>query len=291
MAKRGTDRKKSNWTVEQRYRFIEFRLFWTGNINRSDLTDTFGISKQQATNDLASYIDGRKRNLTYDKRLRTYLRGKDFQPRFMTPDSEEFFSKLRAVEQGLIDEARNWICPLPSFGEAPTPSRGVNPGTLRNVITAIDQGSSLHVSYQSLSSPDPSWRWIEPHSLAFDGFRWHARAFCQKDQVFKDFLLSRILDTATFNAASKTRADDSDWNTEVTLNIGPHPDLSDAQKYVIGLDYGMEGGVTQIKVRKAMLYYALKRLGLDTDPAARRPQDQQILLLNRDEVLGTKERN
>ncbi len=34
-------------------------------------------------------------------------------------------------------------------------------------------------------------------------------------------------------------------------------------------------------VRKALLYYALKRLGLDTDPAARRPQDQQIVLLNR----------
>jgi hypothetical protein len=35
-------------------------------------------------------------------------------------------------------------------------------------------------------------------------------------------------------------------------------------------------------VRKALLYYALKRLGLDTDPAARRPQDQQIVLLNRE---------
>jgi hypothetical protein len=32
----------------------------------------------------------------------------------------------------------------------------------------------------------------------------------------------------------------------------------------------------------------LKRLGLDTDPAARRPQDQQIVLLNRDYVLERK---
>jgi hypothetical protein len=30
-----------------------------------------------------------------------------------------------------------------------------------------------------------------------------------------------------------------------------------------------------------LLYYALRRLGLDTDPAARKPQDQQIVLLNR----------
>lgn len=29
-----------------------------------------------------------------------------------------------------------------------------------------------------------------------------------------------------------------------------------------------------------MLYYALRRLGLDTSPTAREPQDQQIVLLN-----------
>jgi len=42
----------------------------------------------------------------------------------------------------------------------------------------------------------------------------------------------------------------------------------------------------QIPVRRALLFYALKRLGLDTDPAARRPQDQQIVLLNSDRVFG-----
>jgi hypothetical protein len=30
----------------------------------------------------------------------------------------------------------------------------------------------------------------------------------------------------------------------------------------------------------------LKRLGLDTDPAARRPQDQQIVLTNAADVFG-----
>jgi hypothetical protein len=52
------------------------------------------------------------------------------------------------------------------------------------------------------------------------------------------------------------------------------------------MDYGMEAGHAQIVVRRALLFYALKRLGLDTDPAARKPQDQQIVLLNRDEVVG-----
>ncbi len=80
--------------------------------------------------------------------------------------------------------------------------------------------------------------------------------------------------------------DDRDWHSEVTLEIGPHPDLSETQAKVIALDYGMRDGKAKVKVRRALLYYALRRLGLDTDPAARRPQDQQIVLINRDEIIG-----
>jgi len=66
------------------------------------------------------------------------------------------------------------------------------------------------------------------------------------------------------------------------VEIGPHPDLSPTQCRAIEMDYGMDGGRAQIPVRRALLFYALKRLGLDTDPSARRPQDQQIILLNKD---------
>ncbi|MCZ8259127.1 MAG: hypothetical protein O9333_03235 [Beijerinckiaceae bacterium] len=66
----------------------------------------------------------------------------------------------------------------------------------------------------------------------------------------------------------------------MTLEVGPHPDLSETQKAVVALDYGMRSGRAKIQVRKAPLYCALKRLGLDTNPTARRQQDQQIVLLN-----------
>lgn len=51
----------------------------------------------------------------------------------------------------------------------------------------------------------------------------------------------------------------------------------------------MRGGKAKIKVRRALLYCALKRLGLDTDPAARTPQDQQIVLLNRKAIFAQGE--
>lgn len=242
--------------------------------------DAFGVSTQQASLDLNAYIEQAKRNLVYDKSLRTYLRGKLFKPKYLKPDAEEYFAQLRAVDQGLVSAEQSWISFFPSFGATPTPARGVAPETLRDVLAAIREPAALQVTYQSMSRPEPSARWIEPHALAFDGFRWHARAFCQNDQVFKDFLLSRIVEVGGQGLITAQPSADEAWHTEVVLEIGPHPDLSDNQRRAIEMDYGMEDGRAEIRVRRAQLFYALKRLGLDTDPSVRRPQDQQIVLLD-----------
>jgi predicted DNA-binding transcriptional regulator YafY len=280
-------RKSGNsWSLERRFRFIELRLFWHGRLNRADLMEAFDISKQQASLDFSAYIETAPRNLVYDKSLRAYVRGKHFKPKYLKPDAAEYFAQLRAVDQGLVSAERSWISFFPSYGATPTPARGVVPETLRDVLAAIRQPAALQITYQSMSRPEPSARWIEPHALAFDGFRWHARAFCQNDGVFKDFLLSRIVEVGDQADAKSSAENDADWHSEITLEIGPHPDLSAPQRRAIEMDYGMEEGRAQIAVRRALLFYALKRLGLDTDPAARRPQDQQIVLLNRSEVMG-----
>ena len=279
-------KKGANWSVERRYEFIEFRLYWQGNINRRDLMETFGISIQQASIDLARYIEGRKSNLTYDKRLRTYLRGKNFKPRYFKPDAAEYFAQLQAVELGLVAEDQSWISFFPGFAATPIPARGVDPKILREVLSAIREKNALQVTYQSMSRPEPSARWIEPHALAFDGFRWHVRAFCQNDCVFKDFLLSRIVEVGDAGSATSVSSSDDTWHTEVVLEIGPHPELSDTQRQAIQMDYGMENGRAQIAVRRALLFYALKRLGLDTGPTVRPPNEQQIVLTNADDVFG-----
>lgn len=274
------------WGVAQRLEFIEFRLFWEGHVNRSDLMEQFGLSVNQASADLNRYIGFAPDNMVYDKSARTYVRGPDYAAQFLKPDASRYLAQLRSLADGIMDSDDTWIAELPSYDAAPTPARGVNPVTLRSVVGAIRRSEAIEVKYQSLSRPEPSWRWIAPHAIGFDGFRWHTRAFCQADEVFKDFLLSRILDTRGVESSVVTDVADADWQEHVTLEIGPHPELSENQKSVIALDYGMRGGKARIKVRRALLYYALKRLGLDTDPSARKPHEQQIVLINRDIVLG-----
>jgi len=278
-----SDRSELRWGVEQRLEFIEFRLFWEGHVNRSDLMDQFGVSVNQASTDLNRYIGFAPENMVYDKSARTYVRGSEFQPQFLEPDASRYLTQLRSVADGILDREDSWIADLPKFASAPTPVRGVDPVTLRSVVGAIRRSEEVELKYQSLSSPEPRWRWIAPHAIAFDGFRWHSRAFCLTDECFKDFLLSRVLEIRAVRESQVTATDDEDWNSEVTLEIVPHPALSETQAKVIALDYGMRGGKAKIKVRRALLYYALRRLGLDTDPAARRPQDQQIVLLNSSE--------
>lgn len=282
----GTEKADLRWGVERRLEFIEFRLFWEGHVNRGDLMEAFGVSVNQASTDLNRYIGMASDNMVYDKSARTYIRGSKFAPLFLKPDASRYLSQLRSVADGILDRADAWIGQFPPYDAAPTPVRGVNAKTLRSVLAAIRQSEAIEVKYQSLSRPEPRWRWIAPHAIAFDGFRWHARAFCLADQSFKDFLLSRIIETRGTKPSAVGADDDTDWNEQVTLEIGPHPELSETQQKVIALDYGMRSGRAKIPVRKALLYYALKRLGLDTDPTARRPQDQQIVLMNRTEIIS-----
>ena len=281
---RDDNTKPKNWAGTQRYAFIEFRLFWHGRINRSDLMDTFGISTQQAAIDLTGYAKAYPDNTFYSRQARGYIILDSFQPNFIEATSEDYLAQLLAVKQGLLRRDASWTNDY-AIGSITTPAREVEPEALREVLAAIEAEKALCVTYQSMSYPEPRSRWIEPHSLAFDGFRWHARAYCCNDSIFKDFLLSRMTAVKGQRPRTADPAQDTDWHTEVILEIGPHPALSPGQKKAIGLDYNMQRGRGQIKTRRALMFYTLNRLGLDTDPDARRPQDQQIVLLNRDEIL------
>jgi predicted DNA-binding transcriptional regulator YafY len=127
-------------------------------------------------------------------------------------------------------------------------------------------------------------RVIEPHALAHDGFRWHARAFDRDTAEFRDFVLGRMSRAKPDTPAQSRAVDDRDWHDFVDLQIAPHPRLTPAQSKAIALDYGIGAATATIRVRRALLFYALRRLGLDVAPDARAPHEQHIVLVNRGEI-------
>lgn len=52
----------------------------------------------------------------------------------------------------------------------------------------------------------------------------------------------------------------------MTLRLEPNPDLDPGKRRALEMDYGMVDGHCLLSVRKAMLVYALRRLGFVREP-------------------------
>lgn len=276
------DLRGLKWGVERRLEFIEFRLFWEGGVNRSDIIDTFGVSVPQASNDLTLYQERAPGNVSYDKRAKRYVPTKDFQPRFLDPGPDAYLSRLQSIAEGADWRKDSWISSAPEADIALTPKRDVDGEVLRAVLDAIRNRRSIEILYQSMNPerPDPLWRRITPHAMGFDGLRWHARSYCHLQQAFKDFLLPRILKSRAPDEIGASGENDQFWHKYFPVEIGPHPKLTKSQQEVVAKDYGMKEGTCVLPARYAMLFYVLKRLGLLNDPINQDPRRQHIVLLN-----------
>ena len=278
------EKRPGRWPAQQRLEFIDFRLYWEGHVNRSDLIDFFEVSVPQASSDLADYQEQAKNNAVYDKTRKTYVAGPKFKPVFFEPSADQYLAQLRQLQSGLITEEEAWAVRLPSYSIVPILRRRIDPDTLRRILRAIRDGEAVHVSYQSMSAPSPKERWLAPHALGFDGVRWHARAWCFKREAFRDFVLSRIVAIGDTRPSEIQASDDVGWQRDVTLRIGPHPALKDGKRRAVELDFGMVGGEFEVTTRICLAYYCMRQFGLDRRPNEVKPERQQIVLINRDEV-------
>jgi len=278
--------KNLRWGIEQRLEFIEFRLYWEGGINRSDIVEYFGVSVPQASSDLSQYQQLAPKNMKYDRSLKRYFPSASFRPRFFKPDATRFLIQLNFIARDVLDAGETWISKVPDFSAVPVPRRHIDLEHFKHVLRCTREGRSLEIRYQSLSAarPKPIWRRISPHAFGFDGMRWHVRAFCHIDEVFKDFLLSRILGVRKEGEPGAFPLEDEVWNEEIEVELVPHPGLSEEQKRVIASDFGMTQGRLKVSIKLAMLYYLLKRLNLDFEEHKRPAREQHIVLADPETV-------
>lgn len=284
-----TKAKNSNWSQDKRIEFIDFRLQWSGRINRGDLTDFFGISVPQASLDLARYIEWRPANVFYDKSSKAYLKSKEFQPLFSDKGSKDYLGNLLALTQNIIKDDECFIGWRPPCDVLPSLERLVPDQILSTVLEAIRNQRVMQVSYLSMARETPSNRSLSPHAIIFDGYRWHVRAYCQDRAEFRDFVLARILSALVTDVQSISSDQDISWNTFVTLIFTPSPSLSEHHQKAIEFDYGMPDGKIEIPCRQALLLYALRRYDLLKDYIQNKEQlsklnDQHVVLSNYDDI-------
>ena len=279
----GEPKTGSRWGQDRRLEFIDFRLQWDGRLNRSDLTDFFGISVPQASLDISKYQELRPGNMEYDRSSRVYVATPAFSPVFPVSHPLRYLNELLAVATGILPRDATFVGWWPPVGIAPMPTHALDVDVLTALLRAIRDCTGVRISYQSTSIEDPQSRIMTPHALGFDGVRWHVRAFCHQRNRFRDFVIARILKVEGEVPAGAAAEDDIEWQTVVTLRLAPNPELGKIRGRIVELDYGMQGGELHLPCRQALLFYTLKQLGLRPGSTAK-AEDQPIVLVNREEI-------
>jgi len=273
------------WELLMRYRLIEIVALWEGRLTTNHLCNSFGIARQQASKDINAYLrEIAPGNLVYDSKLKGYKPSDTFTPKVTSGLADEYLHALASTK----DFAHTFSQLDLGFAHTEMlspPMRQVKPDILRALVQAARDGKKIDMGYVSLTSPDEESRIIAPHTLVCTPLRWHVRAYCEKNRDFRDFVLSRFRSINDIEGDAEMRLEaDERWNTMLNITLVPDSRLSDYQKAIIADDYNMLDGKRVIPVRSALVPYAVQALNLDLTKIEARPEAQQIVVANLDEV-------
>lgn len=263
----------------ERFAFLEMLAFWMGAVRNKDLEAQFGITRQQAYKDF-----------TLHQQLHPTFLIKTDKACYEYSDNAKFHYFCGGLDDFLL-----WLetghfaisTPLPNAftSRLQLPERHASRRIVAALVQAIQQRLRIEVNYISLSNPEEEGRIFSPHSIVKAGSRFHVRGYCEKSKAYRDFVLSRFCDEVQFEGPSPYSIDhDEAWQTQVTLALSPDPRLSSAQKNVLANDYQMENGQLHISTRAALADYLLKEMQVNTKYLDGKPEAQQLVLVNRDDI-------
>ena len=271
------------WDLLARYRLIEIIALWEGRLTTKHLCNTFGMGRQQASKDINTYLkEIGPGNLQLDRKKKGYVPTANFEAKVTKGVADEYL-QLLARNNDLNLRFENLPLGVANTEVLNLPLRNVEPIVIRTLVSAAREQRRLEVDYVSVHNPNNEGRIIVPHTLVFTGMRWHVRAWCEKNQGFRDFVLSRFRGVPeALDVSPKQADDDIAWNTQVPIEIIPDCRLNPERQEVVAVDYGMTDNKLTLTVRGPLVHYALKLLQIDYKTMEPTPEAQQIVLGNRD---------
>lgn len=280
-----TDKWPLRYDLLQRYRLIEIIALWEGKLNASHLTGYFGIGRQQASKDINDYLRlVAPGNLEYNASSKGYEPSENFAPKLTSGLVDEYL-QLAQRNSDLVTTFGNLSLGLEHTHMMPLPQYRVRPEIFRILARACQKGERLEVDYRSINSPDRDGRIIAPHSIVHSGLRWYVRAWCEKNQAFRDFVLTRFYGEPDIVGKSDVqKASDFDWMTQVNVCFKPDGRLTAEQQAIVAGDYGMTENRLLITVRGSMVQYLLQMMNVDQNTISADPKAQQIVIENIDSI-------
>lgn len=238
---------KNKKAVAERLLWIEGRVRWVGEFNRSELAEAYGISSQQASSDIDLYNELSCGNAVYDHKLKKYITSKQFLPIF---DEDDILCWYRMFGE--------------NFYEFSDCLQKIDVSTIKRINQSIKNRTPIKIFYFSFKDGKETEKVICPHHIISTPVRWHLRAWDYTDQNFRDIPICRI--RAIIEASKEYEwipdASDTDWQTLVNIDLEAADHLTQEQKKSVAQTYEMADGQKRIQERKCLVYYRLASMRL-----------------------------
>lgn len=263
---RHTDQPGSSFGVadlrhkqRERLAYIDFRLYFLGELRRQDLLDRFEIGLAGATRDITEYRRIAPHNLDFDGTAKLYRPTKVFKPLFVHSPRRVFMALSQGFGQGLDTELEPMIrC------EYPQPLSLPDVSVVAPITRAIHLGKGVRLCYTSVNSGH-SVKELVPFALVDIGARWQVRAFDLEKRKFRDYVLTRMQEPEVIDEKGYEKLaileDDVLWTRIIELELVPHPNHPEPN--IVKMDYGMKDGVLRVRVRAAYAGYMLRTWCVD----------------------------
>lgn len=281
--------QEDDYLVAERVAYIDFRLRFTGIVNRSDLKDMFGLGLAASSNMMSKYIEKCPENMEYDRSAKANtIKINSFKP-LIPIDAETAlgmlaygFNKNKLMNKALIPYAR--------IGKV---KNQLNADEVAKITRAIYGGYSINCNYISESSTNHSERTLLPTTLLFDGRTWIFRAFDRLPDgsgTFKNFNFSRAINVIeNCNDIRRNHEEpsfDRDWNIQVPLILALHEDLSEEEKIGVRTDFGMKDDEDSMLLteRLALLWILCDQWRVERESQSNTSKSYRFKLFNEDMI-------
>jgi predicted DNA-binding transcriptional regulator YafY len=248
-----------NQAQRERLAFIEFRLWFLGDVRRPDLMDRFGIAPAVATRDLAAYREIAAANIDFDGRRKVYVPTKEFKPIFSHEPDRVLSALSRGFGEGIGKASLGFLlCQFPLRLNQPALP------VLAVITRAIHQKRPVRLIYHSYSRGVSKLE-VVPFALVDSGLRWHARVFDRASNKFRDLVITRMdkpMLLESGDIAAHERGDkDIQWSRIVTMELVQHP--GQPHPKIVARDFGMKDGRLTLNVPAAIAGYVLQQWSVD----------------------------
>ena len=166
-----------SFAQRQRLAFIDFKLFFTASMTRSEIVQHFEMGVSAATRDITLYKALAPNNMEYDNAEKRYFITNKFKPLFKHDAKHTLVKLANDISDG-FDAIGSTDFPVEQSSQLNLPDITV----IARLSQAIIIGKAVNVVYTSLSSGS-GIRELVPHTIVDNGLRWHVRAFDKNTNV------------------------------------------------------------------------------------------------------------